>query len=197
MTKVLVVDDTADIAALMARALQDQGYEVFVAGDGRSALQVASAQHPDVILLDIMMPVMNGIEVLRELKHDASLRAIPVILVTAKSEVADVIAGLDAGAHDYVTKPFKREILAARVRSAVHIKQNHDRLARLNEQLHAEIAQRERMQHELTRALRSWSRLAIWLRGLPTKSTRPPSMSETTFVSCRKHSPTSITCSAS
>ena len=80
------------------------------------------------------------------------MRAIPVILVTAKSEDADVIAGLDAGAHDYVTKPFKREILAARVRSAVQVKQNHDRLVQLNKRLEAEIAERERMQHELARA---------------------------------------------
>ncbi len=152
MSKILVVDDSPDIVTLMARALTAQGYEVCVAGNGRSALQVASAWHPDAILLDIMMPLMNGIEALHRLKDDPGLRTIPVILVTAKSHDADVIAGLDAGAHDYVTKPFKKEILVARVRSAVHIKQNHDRLQQLNEQLQAEIAHRERMQHELARA---------------------------------------------
>jgi len=152
MTKVLVVDDTPDMAKLMAKAVEDQGYEVFVAGDGRYALQMASAECPDVVLLDIMMPRLSGIEVLRHLKEDAQLRPIPVILVTAKSEDGDVIAGLDTGAHDYVTKPFKKEILAARVRSAVQIKQNHDRLVQLNKQLQAEIAERERMQHELVRA---------------------------------------------
>lgn len=152
MTKVLVVDDNPDIAALMARTLKDQGYEVSVAGDGWSALEMASAQHPDVILLDVVMPVMNGIEVLRRFKGDAELRAIPVILVTVKNEDADIVAGLDAGAHDYVTKPFKKEILAARVRSAVHIKQNHDRLARISRQLRTEIVERQRVQHELARA---------------------------------------------
>lgn len=152
MTKVLVVDDMPDMAKLMMRAVEDQGHQVFVAGDGRYALQMASAECPDVILLDIMMPRMSGIEVLRHLKEDAQLRAIPVILVTAKGEDKDVIAGLDDGAHDYVTKPFKKEILAARVRSAVRIKQNHDRLVQLNEQLQAEIAERERMQHELAQA---------------------------------------------
>ena len=152
MTKVLVVDDTPDIAKLMMKAVEDQGHEVFLAGDGQFALQMAEAQCPDVILLDIMMPRMSGIEVLRHLKEDPQLRAIPVILVTAMDEDEDIIVGLDAGAHDYVTKPFKKAILAARVRSAVRIKQNHDRMARLNEQLQAEIAERERMQHELARA---------------------------------------------
>ncbi len=152
MTKVLVVDDMPDMARLMMRAVEDQGHEVSVAGDGQFALQMASAERPDVVLLDIMMPRMSGIEVLRHLKEDAQLRAIPVILVTAKGEDKDVIAGLGAGAHDYVTKPFKKEILAARVRSAVRIKQNHDRLVQLNKQLQEEIAERERMQHELARA---------------------------------------------
>lgn len=122
MTRVLVVDDTPDIATLMAKAIEDEGYDVLVAADGRHALQAAKANPPDVILLDIMMPRMSGLEVLRCLKEDPALRAIPVILVTAKSEDRDVIVGLNAGAHDYVTKPFKKEILAARVFSAVRVK---------------------------------------------------------------------------
>lgn len=149
MTKVLVVDDTPDMARLMARAMEAQGYEASVARDGRSALRMAAAERPDVVLLDVMMPEMSGIEVLRHLKEDAELRAIPVILVTANSEDADVVDGLDAGAQDYLTKPFRREILAARVRSAVHIKQSHDQLRRLNEQLQAEIGSRERLEGQL------------------------------------------------
>ncbi len=152
MTKVLVVDDTPDIAALMARALRDQGYDVFVASDGKSALQGAATVQPDVILLDIMMPEMNGIEVLHRLKADTPLRVIPVILVTARTDDTDVIAGLDAGAHDYVTKPFKKEILVARVRAATHIKQQHDQLRQINTQLQAEIVQRVRVQQELAQA---------------------------------------------
>ncbi|MFH1265980.1 MAG: EAL domain-containing protein [Planctomycetota bacterium] len=149
MTKVLVVDDTPDMATLMARAVEDQGYEVSVAGDGRSALEMAAAERPDVVLLDVMMPGMSGIEVLRHLKEDAELRSIPVILVTAQSEDRYVVDGLDAGAHDYVSKPFKKEILAARVRSAVHVKQGHDRLVELNEQLQAEIVNRGRLEEQL------------------------------------------------
>jgi len=85
MTKVLVVDDTPDMARLMARAVEAQGYEASVAGDGRSALRMAVAEPPDVVLLDVMMPGISGIEVLRHLKEDAELRSIPGILVTAQS----------------------------------------------------------------------------------------------------------------
>ncbi len=115
MTKVLVVDDTPDMAKLMARAVQNQGYEVLVASDGPRALQAASDERPDVVLLDIMMPGMDGIEVLSHLKADAGLRAIPVILVSAKNEDSDIVRGLEAGAHDYVAKPFKAPVLAARL----------------------------------------------------------------------------------
>ena len=152
MTKILIVDDTPDMANLLVRAVKNQGYEAFVAGDGHCALQLASTMAPDVILLDVMMPRMGGIEVLRKLKADIHLQDIPVVLVTAKGEDADVIEGLDAGAHDYVTKPFKREVLAARVRSAVRIKEQRDNLHETNEQLQAEIAERKRMEHELAQA---------------------------------------------
>ncbi len=154
MTKVLVVDDTPDMAELMRRACADQGHRVFVASDGREALDIVGSEPPDVILLDVMMPRMSGMEVLRELKRNPGLRMIPVILVTAKGEDEDVIAGLDEGAHDYVTKPFKKEILAARVRAAAGIKRDHDRLMHLNEQLRAETAERERIQDELARVNR-------------------------------------------
>jgi len=149
VTKVLVVDDTPDMAKLMARAVESEGYEVSVAGDGQFALQMAKAERPDVVLLDVMMPRMGGIEVLRHLKEDIELRAIPVIMVTARSDDKHVIEGLDAGAHDYVAKPFKKEILAARVRSAVNMKQSRDQLVQLNEQLRAESLNRKRLEEQL------------------------------------------------
>ncbi len=152
MTRVLIVDDSPDIARLMVKVVEENGHDVVTAINGRQALEVAASEHPDVILLDIMMPGMSGIDVLRHLKASAELKAIPVILVTAMNDDTDVIAGLDQGAQDYVTKPFKREILAARVRSAIRIKQNHDQLVQLNERLKAETAERERMQRELAQA---------------------------------------------
>jgi signal transduction histidine kinase len=152
MTKILVVDDTPDMAKLISRAVEDQGYEAMTASDGLQALELASAERPDVILLDVLMPHMSGIEVLYRLKEDPNLRLIPVLLVTAKSEDHDIIKGLDAGAHDYVTKPFKREILAARLRSAIRVTQDHDRLMQANARLEVEIAERKHMQMELARA---------------------------------------------
>ena len=154
MTKILIVDDTPDMANLLVRAVKNQGYEAFVAGDGHCALQLASTMAPDVILLDVMMPGMSGIEVLRILKADIHLQDIPVVLVTAKGEDQDVIEGLDAGAHDYVTKPFRREVLAARVRSAVRIKEQRDKLQDANVRLQREIAERKRMECEFAQAQR-------------------------------------------
>lgn len=152
MTKVLVVDDMPDMVRLISKTVKDQGYDVIVADNGRLALQKASADKPDIILLDVMMPLMNGIDVLRELKKNSVLQSIPVILVTAKGEDSDIIDGLNSGAHDYVTKPFKKEIFAARLRSAVRIKESHDRLAHLNQQIQEEMVARERMQRELAQA---------------------------------------------
>src|SRR3954469_12861866 len=106
MAKVLVVDDVADNVKLLAYELTDHGYEVVTAFDGLQALEVAVAERPDVILLDIMMPGMDGIEVCRRLKADPELQSTPVILVSALDRQDDVVRGLDAGAHDYITKPF-------------------------------------------------------------------------------------------
>lgn len=152
MASILVVDDTPDMALLLSMAVTKQGYSATTANSGRRALEVAEVLHPDAILLDIMMPDMDGLEVLKELKDNPRLRDIPVILVTAKREDSDVINGLDAGAYDYVTKPFKREILAARLRSAVRTKQHHDRLTALAQQLQEEMATSERMREELMHA---------------------------------------------
>ncbi|MHB8974332.1 MAG: hybrid sensor histidine kinase/response regulator [Pirellulaceae bacterium] len=152
MASILVVDDTPDMVMLMTMAVKKQGYTALTATSGLQALELAAAMRPDVILLDIMMPGMDGIQVLSTLKQDPTLCDIPVILVTAKGEDDDVITGLDAGAHDYVTKPFKREVLAARMRSAVRIKQHHDTLLKLTHQLQTEITERVRMQRELAQA---------------------------------------------
>lgn len=152
MTKILIVDDTPDMVTLMARAVQMQGYKTLTANNGQQALETARAELPNAILLDIMMPNMNGIEVLKRLKADEDLHDIPVILVSAKSEDTDVIEGLEAGAHDYVTKPFKSPILAARLRSAVRVKQGNDQIIDINKQLQTEISIRKQKEQELVQA---------------------------------------------
>jgi adenylate cyclase len=123
---ILAVDDTPQNLDVIRRRLQTNGYEVATAADGEEALARVQELVPDLILLDIMMPKLDGIEVVRRLKADNRYRHIPVILVTAKSDPRDVVEGLDAGGDDYLTKPIDRAALLARVRSMLRIKTLHD-----------------------------------------------------------------------
>jgi diguanylate cyclase (GGDEF)-like protein len=138
-TQILVVDDVPDNIKLLSLELSDHGYEVVPAHTGAQALALVRERPMDVILLDISMPDLDGIEVCRRLKADPGLRAIPVVMVSALGDEDDIIRGLDAGAQDYVTKPFNTPILLARVRSAVRAKADHDTIAALNARL-AELA---------------------------------------------------------
>ena len=135
MSSVLIVDDTADNRKLLACNLEDEGYVVTTAANGLEAIEAAAAEHPDVILMDIVMPVLDGIEACRRLKADPALRDIPVIMASCKGEQDDVIRGLDAGALDYITKPINWPVAAARIRAAIRIKTAHDTIARMNESL--------------------------------------------------------------
>jgi class 3 adenylate cyclase/CheY-like chemotaxis protein len=123
---ILAVDDTPQNLDLLARRLRSQGYEVATAADGVEALARVAELAPDLVLLDIMMPNLDGIETVRRLKADAAYRHIPVILVTAKSDPRDVVEGLDAGGDDYLSKPIDHAALLARVRSMLRIKALHD-----------------------------------------------------------------------
>ncbi len=113
---VLVADDEARITKLVALALREEGFRVVTAERGEEALQKAEEYRPDVVLLDIVMPDLDGIEVMRELRER---RPVPVILLTAKGSTADKAKGLDLGADDYVAKPFHPDELAARVRAVL------------------------------------------------------------------------------
>ena len=119
---ILAVDDTPENLEILRMRLEAQGYEVAEAGDGEDGLAKARELRPDLILLDVMMPKIDGIEVVRQLKADPDLRSIPVILVTAKADTKDVVQGLDAGGDDYLTKPFEHSALLARVRSMLRQK---------------------------------------------------------------------------
>jgi len=115
-TKVLVVDDEADIRELVRLNLAREGYEVADCETGEQALSLARTTRPDLIVLDLMLPGMDGLEVCRRLKADPRTSHILVVILTAKGEEADVVAGLEIGADDYVTKPFSGKVLVARVR---------------------------------------------------------------------------------
>ncbi len=115
-TKILVVDDDASIVETVRAYLREAGYEVFTARDGNSALSEYRRQKPDLLVLDVMMPEMDGFEVVRTLRRDS---AVPVILVTARVEESDRLVGLELGADDYVTKPFSPRELVARVKAVL------------------------------------------------------------------------------
>ncbi len=133
--KILIVDDEPFNLDLLEQELEDQGYVIERANDGAEALEKVPSFEPDVILLDYMMPKMNGLEVLKHLREDEKYKRIPVILLTAKATQEDKVRGLDAGADDYVIKPFDSFELLARVRAMVRIKEMHDTLDEWNRSL--------------------------------------------------------------
>ena len=138
--RILVVDDVPDNVEILRMRLTSLGYEVITAADGEEALAVVASEMPDLVLLDIMMPKIDGLEVVRRMKADAALSFIPVILVTAKATPKDVVAGLEAGGDDYLTKPIDHGALIARVRAMLRIKALHDEIHALNKGLEAKVA---------------------------------------------------------
>jgi two-component system, OmpR family, alkaline phosphatase synthesis response regulator PhoP len=116
MPRVLVVDDEPQIAQIARDYLEHAGFSVIVAGDGRKALDLARSRQPDLIVLDLALPRIDGLDVARELRRESN---VPIIMVTARVEEADRIAGLEVGADDYVTKPFSPRELVARVKAVL------------------------------------------------------------------------------
>ncbi|MGE0708279.1 MAG: response regulator [Planctomycetota bacterium] len=117
--RVLVIEDEPDIREVIEFNLRCEGYRVTGTSNGEEGLELVRKEFPDAILLDRMLPGMDGLELCRRLKSDPDLRSIPVIIVTAKTEVDDVVDGLEAGADDYLTKPFSPKELLARLRAVV------------------------------------------------------------------------------
>jgi two-component system phosphate regulon response regulator PhoB len=120
--EILVVDDEEDIRELVAFNLTREGYVVRSASSGEEALDSVKKRTPHLIILDLMLPGMDGLEVARRLKKDPSTEGIPIVMLTAKGEEADIVAGLELGADDYVTKPFSPRVLTARVKTVLRRK---------------------------------------------------------------------------
>jgi diguanylate cyclase (GGDEF)-like protein len=135
MAKLLIVDDLADNRAVLARRFQRRGFEIVEADCGREALRLVNEQTFDVVLLDIMMPDLDGREVLRQIRHDHSDSLLPVIMVSAKSQSEDVVEALKIGANDYITKPVDFSIALARVNHQVERRRNETRLWEENKAL--------------------------------------------------------------
>ncbi len=121
MKKILVIDDLPENVFILQDRLQNEGYEVIIAYDGNSGIEKSYTHLPDLILLDVMMPDITGIEVCKILVNDEKTKHIPIILVTAKAGAEDTKEGLEAGAFDYIKKPFNRVELIARVKSALKL----------------------------------------------------------------------------
>jgi len=134
--RILVVDDNANNVEILRMRLESHGYEVVTAVDGEAGLVAVHEQLPDLILLDIMMPKLDGVEVCRRIRADNSLPFIPIILVTAKSDPKDVVAALEAGGDEFLTKPVDHAALVARVKSMLRIKALQDTVQGQAVQLH-------------------------------------------------------------
>jgi len=156
MAKILVVDDTPANVRLLADLLTVKGYEVVTASNGEAALTMIACEHPDLVLLDVMMPGIDGYAVCRAIRADPSLGILPVVMVTALDPVQERIKGLDAGADDFLTKPVHPAELLARVRSLLRIKSLYDEVERskaalevwnrtLEQRVAEGIAERERL----------------------------------------------------
>lgn len=118
--RILIVDDEEDVLELVRYNLERSGYHVVTAASGEQALAMTKKQPPDLIVLDLMLPGIDGLEVCKKLKNDVKTEAIPIIMLTAKGEEADIVTGLELGADDYVTKPFSPKVLIARIRRLLH-----------------------------------------------------------------------------
>jgi phosphoserine phosphatase RsbU/P len=168
--RILIVDDTPANIQILSGILKEKGYQLSIATNGKQALQVLEKIHPDLILLDVMMPEMDGFEACRQIKQSKALRDIPIIFLTAKTETSDIVSGFEIGAVDYVAKPFNPHELLARINTHLTIDHLRRSLAEKIEEL-AQARKREmemayRVQSQLiptsTPQLPGWEFAANW-----------------------------------
>jgi len=125
---ILIVEDEKDIAKMLDYNLKKEGYKTLVAHDGEDAIDAANTKQPDLILLDLMLPGMDGLEVCKTLKGESKTALLPIIMLTAKSQESDKVVGLELGADDYVTKPFSPRELIARIKAVLRRMKEKDKL---------------------------------------------------------------------
>ncbi|MFZ5758758.1 MAG: response regulator [Thermodesulfobacteriota bacterium] len=150
--RILIIDDNADTVELLRKRFAAAGYETDEAGDGPAGLEKIPVFDPDIIILDVMMPGMDGYEVCRRLRLDETVRHVPILMLTAKNEIPDKIKGLELGADDYITKPFDFKELAARIRSLLAQQNQHKKLME-EEKLHALDRVVDEISHEVRNPL--------------------------------------------
>lgn len=158
--KILVVDDVPANLDVLCQSLEDAGYNVLVASDGTTALEVAGFAEPDLILLDVMMPGIDGYETCRRLKFADKTEDIPVIFLTARDETEGIIEGFESGGADYVTKPFKKEEILVRIRTHLERARLAQNLAELNAELEQKVEERTREVQLQLKELKGKDRIA-------------------------------------
>jgi two-component system phosphate regulon response regulator PhoB len=138
-TRILIVEDERGLCDVLTYNLQREGYETFVSNDGQEGLRKAQTLLPDLILLDLMLPVMNGVDVCRELRAGEQTRRIPILMVTAKAEEMDQIIGFSVGCDDYVIKPFNVKVLIQRIKALLRRKETQSETPEVLEHLDVRI----------------------------------------------------------
>jgi diguanylate cyclase (GGDEF)-like protein len=159
--RILIIDDMPKNIQVAAGILQENGYQMAFAQDGRTALTQIDAKRFDLILLDIMMPQMDGFEVCRRIKANPNHRDIPIIFLTAKDDTDSIVKGFELGAMDYLTKPFNGAELQARVKTQLELYHSKKKLIETNEHLSKEIAERIKAEQELKRSKEKYRDLSI------------------------------------
>src|ERR671933_2990583 len=146
---ILIVDDNPDNLELLFFFLSDSDFTVLLATNGENALKTVEQANPDLVILDVMMPGIDGFETCRRLKANESSKDIPVIFMTALSDTGDKVKGFEVGAVDYITKPLQEEVLKARITTHLTIRNLNRNLVEQNKKLHAELRERQQKEEEL------------------------------------------------
>jgi diguanylate cyclase (GGDEF)-like protein len=169
--KILLVDDTPTNIDVLIKTLEPEGYDLAIASGGEKALKIAKHFLPDLVLADVMMPDMNGFEMCRQLKMQDANQDVPVIFITARKEIEDMVEGFHSGGVDYITKPFQQEEVRARVRTHLQLRAFLKQQKKFNQQLQQEIRDRKRAEEALRKANQELRRLAT-LDGLTQVANR-------------------------